>query len=95
MRRVFAYVLLALAAALAVWEGVMAAESGTWRLISFGEVFFRLAPEWLNLAQAVVQRYVWAWLWDPAIQTFLLWPAWPVLGGVGAVLWLIRRRRRR
>ena len=63
-------------------------------LIVFGEIAFRLFPEWLNTAQAIIQRYISAWLWDPAIQTFLLWPAWPILGGLGLLLMLPGRRRR-
>jgi hypothetical protein len=39
----------------------------------------------LNLAQAVVQRYVSAWLWDPAIQGLLTAPMWLVLAIIGVI----------
>jgi len=94
MGRILGLLFLAAAVAVGVWEIVDASATGYWALKPFGEVFFRLAPEWLNLAQAVIQRYVTPWLWDPAIQTFLLWPAWPVLGGIGAILLIFNLRRR-
>lgn len=94
MRKRIGQFLLLLALAIVVWEGFAFAEFGEWRLFVFGEIFFRLIPEWLNLAQAVIQRYLHPWIWDPAIQSFLLWPAWPVLGGLGAGLYLWGRRRR-
>ena len=94
MRRTVGAIFVVLAAIVLVWEAVEFFEFGEWRLIVFGEIAFRLFPEWLNVAQAVIQRYVSAWLWDPAIQTFLLWPAWPVLGGLGVAFWFFGRRRK-
>ena len=40
-----------------------------------GELWFRLHPGSLNLLQAVVERYIWPPLWDPAISSVLLSPA--------------------
>lgn len=95
MRRAIALILIAFALAVFVWEALGYFEYEEWSMIVFGEIAFRLFPEWLNTAQAVIQRYVSAWLWDPAIQTFLLWPAWPILGGLGLLLLLPGRQRRR
>ena len=54
-----------------------------------GKLWFDLDHASLNLVQAVIQRYVAAWLWDPVIETILLWPATLVLGVPGLVLaWL-------
>jgi hypothetical protein len=44
-----------------------------------GELWFRLHPGSLNLLQAVVERYIWPPLWDPAISSILLSPATMVL----------------
>ena len=93
MRRILGLLFLAAALAVGVWEIVDASAGGYWALKPFGEVFFRLAPEWLNLAQAVIQRYVAPWLWDPVILTALLWPAWPTLGGIALIFLIFRRRR--
>ena len=48
----------------------------------------------LNLSQAVIQRYISPWLWDPAIQTVLTAPAWLVLAII-AVLALANDALRR
>jgi hypothetical protein len=93
MRRFIGLLFLALALAVIAWEALGYFKYGDWSLIVFGEIAFRLFPESLNTLQAVIQRYVTAWLWDPAIQTFLLWPAWPFLTGLGLLLMLPGRRR--
>ncbi len=93
-------VILLLAAA-----GVLAHDMFDWSTKGFlapivaGQLWFDLAPSSLNLVQAVIQRYIAAWLWDPVISTILLWWAWVVLAVPGAVLLLAstlpsRRRRR-
>ncbi len=95
MRRIIGLIFLMLALVVLAWEALGYFEYGDWSLIVFGEIAFRLFPEWLNLAQAVIQRYLFPWLWDPVIQTFLLWPAWPVLGGLGLIFLLWSRGSRR
>lgn len=95
MRRIIGYLFLAAALAVFAWEAMGYFEFDEWRMIVFGELAFRLFPEWLNLAQALIQRYVADWLWDPLIQTFLLWPAWPVLLAIGLVFYGWGRKRRR
>ena len=88
MRKIIGGILLALALAVLIWEASEYAQFGEWRLIVFGEIAFRIFPEWLNLTQAIIERYILPWLWDPMIQTFLLWPAWPALVGLGVVMQL-------
>ena len=72
-------------------------ETGSWRMRAAGEVWFTLHSDSLNGTQALVQRYLWPPLWDPGIQTVLLWPAWLVVGAPGLLLsfltWRPRRRR--
>ena len=53
----------------------------SWRLgelhfTSLGGYWFAFHSDSLNLAQAVVQRYLWPSLWDPVITWILLRPAW-------------------
>ncbi|MBI1209708.1 MAG: hypothetical protein GC191_20795 [Azospirillum sp.] len=62
---------------------------------AFGALWFQLAPASLNLAQAVIQRYLLPALWDPAILTLLLWPAPLVLAVPGLALLLLGLRRSR
>ncbi|MEZ5934213.1 MAG: hypothetical protein R3F54_20205 [Alphaproteobacteria bacterium] len=78
--------LLALALLAFFYELYMAAESGGYRTIAAGELWFRLHPYSLNLSQAIIQRYVLPGLWDPVIVGLLQWPAWSILGAPGAIL---------
>lgn len=68
------------------YEMLLAAQSGAWRMIATGELWYALDVGSLNLVQAVVQRYVHPWLWDPVIQTALTWPAWSLFGAPGIAL---------
>ena len=96
MLRAIGGLLLGVSAIVLIWDDMIVGGFEDWRPSSFGELAFRLAPEWLNLSQAIIQRYVSPWVWDPVIQTVLLWPAWPVLGALGlAFLGLHQFRRRR
>ena len=91
---VIGWILILAALAVAAWEAIAWFEAGIWRPMPLGEVWFRLAPESLNVSQAVIQRYVSPWLWDPAIQTVLTWTGWAVLGGLGILLVLLARLAR-
>ena len=71
-----------------VWERRFAATA-------LGQRWFDIHSDSLGLAQAVIQRYVWPFLWDPIITTILRWPAWAVFAVPGLVLWILFRRRRR
>lgn len=68
-------------------------QTGEFRLMAAGEMWFRLAPDSLNLVQAVIQRYLIPELWDPVLQTVLLWPAAAVLLVPGLLLIRVCRRR--
>lgn len=59
-----------------------------------GQTWFSLHSGSLNLSQAVVQRYVHPYVWDPMIQTVLLWPTFAVGGVVGILLMLAGSKRR-
>ena len=51
-----------------------------------GAVLFRIDPGILNLAQAVVQRYLLPMLWDSVLLPVLEAPVWVVPLVLGAVL---------
>jgi hypothetical protein len=61
------------------------AQTGTYRVIPAGQVWFDVHVASLNLTQAVVQRFLHPLLWDPVIATMLQWPAWSLLGAPAAV----------
>ncbi|SRR6266487_5838580 len=62
------------------------AETGRYRVIPLGELWFNVHVASLNLIQAIVQRYLHPFLWDPIITTALQWPAWSLLGAPAAIL---------
>jgi hypothetical protein len=63
--------------------------------IALGQLWFDLDRSSLNLVQAVVQRYIHPFLWDPIIVTVLLWWAFAVLMFLGLVILALSRRRAR
>ncbi|WP_199899284.1 hypothetical protein [Sneathiella glossodoripedis] len=69
-------------------------KAGEWAPQLLGQLWFDLDAKSLNLVQAVVQRYLFAQLWDPIIVELLLWPAW-IIFVVPGVLFLILFRDRR
>ena len=69
------------------------AQTGTYRMIPAGQVWFDTHVASLNLMQAVVQRFLHPLLWDPVIATILQWPAWSLLGAPAAVLIAIAPNR--
>ena len=75
-----------------VWQ---VAAGGAWRPMALGQLWFSFDSASLNLTQAVVQRYLHPWLWDPAFVQLLLWPAWVVPGALAIPLFLLCRRRHR
>jgi hypothetical protein len=87
--RVFGLILVAAAVIVAGIEMARSFNLGKWVVIPLGKLWYDLSPGTLNLAQAVVQRYLAPSIWDPGIVTVLTWPAWAVLGGLGLVLLIL------
>ncbi len=78
-------------------EVVSFAESGDYHIIAAGELWFELHPGSLGLSQAVIQRYLHPWLWEPAIVTLLRAPASALLGVPGLALiglWVVKRKQK-
>ena len=94
LMRVAGYLLLLIAVVLIGLDGYDWIQSGDFRIKVLGERWNAVHALSLELLQAGIQRYVWPPLWDPGIITILLWPAWVLPLGFGAVLTLWDRRRR-
>ncbi len=91
--RIFGWLLTLAGLARGASTAVQWYQTGEARLMAAGEMWFRLAPDSLNLVQALIQRYLFPELWDPVLQTILLWPAVLVLLVPGVLLlWVCRRR---
>ena len=61
--------------------------------ITLGELWFRLNRFSLNLAQAVIERYIVTEFWDFVLAPLLRVPFAGVAGILGALLFLFTRRR--
>jgi hypothetical protein len=94
MFRWLAYLFFAVAlVTLAADVYVASAGDGILRLHALGEWWARIHRESLLLLQPAVERHLSPGLWDPGIQTVLEWPAAPEFAVLGAVFWLLRRRK--
>jgi hypothetical protein len=97
MSRWIGYIFGALTLGALALDGYHVYAGGLYKPVTLGATWAAIDIGSLNLSQAVVQRYISPWLWDPAIQTVLTAPAWLVLA-ILAVIALandaLRRRGR-
>ncbi len=84
--RIFGWLLIVLAVATAGHEVIASLDTGHYDRLAFGELWAKIDIASLNLVQAVIQRYVWVWLWDGVILNLILLPAWAVLSVPGILL---------
>ena len=66
-----------------------------WAPIALGQLWYDLNRSSLNLVQAIVQRYIHPFLWDPIIVTILLWWAFAVFMVLGLSILALSGRRPR
>jgi len=94
--RVIGWSLLIMAAIVVAVDLIGWYVNGSFALMAAGDLWFRISPNSIELAQPAIQRHIAAWLWDPVILTVLLWPAELVLAVPGLLLaWSCRARERR
>lgn len=93
--RFIGWLLIAGALAAAAYDLYGFVAYGDTELLVGGVLWFQLSPGSLNLAQAVVQRYILPEIWDPGMIFLLTQPLALVLGVPGVLLVLLCRPRRR
>ena len=64
-------------------------------MTSLGAEWFQLSPDTLNMTQAVIQRNVHPYIWDPVMQWILLQPTWGVFLFLSLFFYLIAYRKPR
>lgn len=79
-------IFLIIAATAIAFEVMPLVQTGSYRMVPSGELWFMIHVGSLNLIQAITQRYIHPALWDPVIATLLQWPAWSLLGAPGYIL---------
>jgi hypothetical protein len=93
--RALGWILLFASIAVLVDDSITALQTGTFRLVAAGELWYHLDAGSLNLLQSVIQRYVSVWAWDTIFVPVLLAPALVVLFVPSVVLLLLTRKRKR
>ena len=91
--RVIGWIILLASAAVLVRDGLVWIDTKHWAPIALGQLWYELNRSSLNLVQAVVQRYIHPFLWDPIIVSILLSWAFAVLMILGVLLLFVFRRR--
>ena len=87
--------------AMLIGAGFLAADAVLWlragaiQPTPLGQIWFWLDRFSLNLAQAVIERYVAVTLWQSAIGPALLQPGWVVFPAIGATCLALSRVLRR
>src|SRR6266566_3920224 len=76
-----------------VWDLLVWIKTGRWAPIALGQLWYELDRSSLNLIQAVVQRYIHPFLWDPIIVSILLCWAFAVLMVLGLLILAVFRKR--
>jgi hypothetical protein len=86
--RIFGWLICAMALMALGAETIASLETGAWRNLAIGEIWYLVDKGSLNLSQAIVQRYLIPSLWDGFVVV-LQQPAWLVFGVSGPVLILL------
>jgi hypothetical protein len=91
--RVIGWIVLLAGGAVLVRDLLVWIDTKNWAPIALGKLWYDLSRSSLNLVQAVVQRYIHPFLWDPIIVSILLSWAFAVLMVLGALLLVVFRGR--
>ena len=93
--RLIGWVVFLAGAAVLVRDLLVWVDTKTWAPIALGQLWYQLNRSSLNLVQAVIQRYIHPFLWDPIIVSILLCWAFAVLMVLGLLILAIFGRRSR
>jgi hypothetical protein len=91
--RLIGWVAFLAGAAVLVRDVLVWIDTKHWAPIALGQLWYQLDRSSLNLVQAVIQRYIHPFLWDPIILTILLSWAFAVLMILGVLLLAVLRKR--
>jgi hypothetical protein len=93
--RLIGWIVFLAGAAVLVRDFLVWVDTKTWAPIALGQLWYQLNRSSLNLVQAVIQRYIHPFLWDPIIVSILLCWAFAVLMVLGLLILAIFGRRSR
>jgi hypothetical protein len=93
--RLIGWIVFLAGAAVLVRDFLVWVDTKSWAPIALGQLWYQLNRSSLNLAQAIIQRYIHPFLWDPIIVSILLCWAFAVLMVLGLLILVIFGRRSR
>jgi hypothetical protein len=91
--RLIGWIMFLAGAAVLVRDLLVWIDTKRWAPLLLGQLWYELSRSSLNLVQAVTQRYIHPFLWDPIIVSILLSWAFAVLMVLGMLLLVVFRRR--
>jgi hypothetical protein len=94
-RRLIGWIIFLAGLAVLARDVFVSIDTGHWAPIALGQLWFDIDRSSLNLVQAVVQRYIHPFLWDPIIVTVLLCWAFAVLMVLGLLILALSGTRTR
>ncbi|MDV6227154.1 hypothetical protein R2G56_12725 [Nitratireductor aquimarinus] len=93
--RILALFALAVAVVMAVIDATRSIAASALVVTPLGESWYSVSPDTLNLSQALIQRYTFPVIWDPAIIYILTLPGWLVFAVLALLFHAIGYRRKR
>lgn len=92
--RLLAMITLCIAVIMAVLDGARSVAASAIKLKPLGASWYETSPETINLAQAIIQRYLLPVIWDPAMIWVLNQPGFAVMGVLSLLLYIIGYKRK-
>ena len=93
--RFFGFWIFAAALIALVHDGARSIAASSLVVTSLGELWFSISAPTLNLTQAVIERYIGSFLWDPVLLSILKAPAAVVLMVIALIFAFFGWRPRR
>jgi hypothetical protein len=91
--RLIGWIIFLASAAVLVRDLLIWIDTSHWAPMALGQLWYELNRSSLNLVQAVTQRYIHPFLWDPIIVSILLSWAFVVLMVLGVLILAVFRKR--
>ena len=92
--RLIGWIVFLAGAAVLANDVIVWIDTKIWAPIALGQLWYELDRSSLNVTQAVIQRYIHPFLWDPIIVSILLCWAFPVLMTLGLLIVVIFSRHK-
>ncbi len=92
--RLLAMISLCVAVIMAVLDGARSVAASAVTFKPLGVSWFETSPDTLNLAQAIIQRYLLPIIWDPAMIWVLNQPGFAVMAVLSLLLYIAGYKRK-